>query len=207
MKTKKAYTIFFFSLLTLLLIYISFDSKPYNTTIIKKQIVYQIDNYATIKLILENDIITKMGIREDKSTKDYQLVSNSLENAKEKLIESYKEDVEFFEELKFVYLTSKSINFVNLINEDGYIITVSISNDFLDPKYDLTLETGYSLTSILDLKKINEVSEVSKILEYYGISQANFKGKSLSYSKLLDDMNFRFYDVLNSGMKYEINLD
>jgi len=148
-----------------------------------------------------------MGIREDKSTKDYQLVSSTPENAKEKLIEAYKEDIDFFEELEIVYLTSKSINFANLINEDDYIITVSISNDFLDPKYDLTLETGYSITSILDLKKINEVSEISKILEYYGISQANFTGKSLYYSKLLDDMNFRFYDVLNSGMKYEIDQD
>lgn len=207
MKTKKFYIIFLFVLLTLLLFSISFHSKPNNTTIIRKQIVYQIDNYATIKLILENDIITKMGIREDKSTKDYQLVSSTPENAKEKLIEAHKEDIDFFEKLEFVYLTSKSINFANLINEDDYIITVSISNDFLDPKYDLTLETGYSITSILDLKKINEVSEISKILEYYGISQANFTGKSLYYSKLLDDMNFRFYDVLNSGMKYEIDQD
>ena len=77
-----------------------------------------------------------MGIREDKSTKDYQLVSSTPENAKEKLIDAYKEDIDFFEELEIVYLTSKSINFANLINEDDYIITVSISNDFLVPKYD-----------------------------------------------------------------------
>ena len=95
---KHRYQFIIVSILTLVL-----SSCQLNCT---KQIVYQNENDRVIKFVLNEDKITKIGLRELKSSIEY--------GNRELLLEEYYRDLEFFQNLENIYLTSDTINFIDL---------------------------------------------------------------------------------------------
>ena len=185
---KHRYQFIIVSILTLVL-----SSCQLNCT---KQIVYQNENDRVIKFVLNEDKITKIGLRELKNSFDY--------GNRELLLEEYKKDVDFFQNLDKVYFTSDTINFIDLTPELGYTITIQVEDDIIDPKYAQNTDIGYSVTVIIDFNQSIDTHTLNQILSYYGLSESSMSNNTLSYSKLMDDSNFRFHEVIKLGKKTEL---
>jgi hypothetical protein len=168
-----------------------------STQVEQRQIIYQIENDRTIKLLLENDTIIQINLRELKST--------NQNITKEDLIIEHSKDYENFSNFTDIYLTSDSTDFLNTINEETYPISIYIENDILDPKYSQNLEIGYTLSTFINFKDEIDIESINKVLEYYGISQSSLNESGLSYKKLLVDNTFRFKDVFENGIMVEMN--
>lgn len=162
----------------------------------QKEIIYQIENDRVIKFILNEDKITKIGLRELKKSFDY--------GNRELLLEEYKKDVEFFQNLDKVYFTSDTINFIDLTPELGYAISIQVEDYIIDPKYAQNTLIGYSVIVIIDFSQSIDIQTLNQILNYYGISESSMSNNLLSYSKLINDSNFSFFDVIKFGLKTEL---
>lgn len=185
---KHRYQFIIVSILTLVL-----SSCQLNYT---KQIVYQNENDRVIKFVLNEDKITKIGLRELKSSIEY--------GNRELLLEEYYRDLEFFQNLDNIYLTSDTINFIDLSPKDGYAISVQVEDDIIDPKYAQNTDIGYSVTVIIDFNQSIDTHTLNQILSYYELSESSMSNNTLSYSKLMDDSNFRFHEVIKLGKKTEL---
>lgn len=163
----------------------------------QRQIIYQIENDRAIKLLFENDTIVQLNLRELKSTN--QNIS------KEDLIIQHSKDYQAFSDLTDIYLALDSTDFQNNIDNETYPIVIYIENDILDPKYSQNLEIGYSLTTFINFKDDINIESLSKVYEYYGISQISMNESGLSYKKLLEDKTFRFKDIFDKGVMVEMN--
>ncbi len=165
----------------------------------QRQIIYQIENDRAIKLLFENDTIVQLNLRELKSTN--QNIS------KEDLIIQHSKDYQTFSNLTDIYLALDSTDFQINIDNETYPIVIYIENDILDPKYSQNLEIGYSLTTFINFKDDINTESLNKVYEYYGISQLSMTDTGLSYTKLLEDKNFRFNDVFKNGTMVELKLN
>jgi hypothetical protein len=163
----------------------------------QRQIIYQIENDRAIKLLFENDTIVQLNLRELKST-------NQNIN-KEDLIIQHSKDYQAFSNLTDIYLALDSTDFQNNIDNETYPIVIYIENDILDPKYSQNLEIGYSLTTFINFKDDINIESLSKVYEYYGISQSSMTDTGLSYIKLLEDEYFKFNDVFKKGVMVELD--
>lgn len=163
----------------------------------QRQIIYQIENDRAIKLLFENDTIVQLNLRELKSTN--QNIS------KEDLIIQHSKDYQAFSNLTDIYLALDSTDFQNNIDNETYPIVIYIENDILDPKYSQNLEIGYSLTTFINFKDDINIESLSKVYEYYGISQSSMTDTGLSYIKLLEDEYFKFNDVFKKGVMVELD--
>lgn len=163
----------------------------------QRQIIYQIENDRAIKLLFENDTIVQLNLRELKST-------NQNIN-KEDLIIQHSKDYQTFSNLTDIYLALDSTDFQNNIDNETYPIVIYIENDILDPKYSQNLEIGYSLTTFINFKDDINIESLSKVYEYYGISQSSMTDTGLSYIKLLEDEYFKFNDVFKKGVMVELD--
>lgn len=168
-----------------------------STQIKQKEIIYQIEHDRVLKLLLENDTIVRISFRELKST--------NQNITKEELIIEHSKDYQTFSNLTDIYLAIDSTDFLNAINEKTYPIMIYIENDILDPKYSLNLEIGYSLTTFINFRDNINRESLNKVYDYYGISQMSMTESGLSYKKLLLDENFKFRDVMDKGVKVEMN--
>jgi len=163
----------------------------------QRQIIYQIENDRTIKLLFENDTIVQLNLRELKST--------NQNITKEDLIIQHSKDYQAFSNLTDIYLALDSTDFQNNIDNETYPIVIYIENDILDPKYSQNLEIGYSLTTFINFKDDINIESLSKVYEYYGISQSSMTDTGLSYIKLLEDEYFKFNDVFKKGVMVELD--
>lgn len=163
----------------------------------QRQIIYQIENNRAIKLLFENDTIVQLNLRELKST-------NQNTN-KEDLIIQHSKDYQAFSNLTDIYLALDSTDFQNNIDNETFPIVIYIENDILDPKYSQNLEIGYSLTTFINFKDDINIESLSKVYEYYGISQSSMTDTGLSYIKLLEDEYFKFNDVFKKGVMVELD--
>lgn len=163
----------------------------------QRQIIYQIENDRAIKLLFENDTIVQLNLRELKST--------NQNITKEDLIIQHSKDYQAFSNLTDIYLALDSTDFQNNIDNETYPIVIYIENDILDPKYSQNLEIGYSLTTFINFKDDINIESLSKVYEYYGISQSSMTDTGLSYIKLLEDEYFKFNDVFKKGVMVELD--
>lgn len=183
----------------LLILFISILLFGCQTSQIKqKEIIYQIENDRVIKMILENDSIKQLTLREIKST--------NQNRSKDNLIQTHSNDSAFFSQLSEVYISSDSADFLTVIEERKYALAVYIEDDILDPKYSQNLELGYSLMTYFDFTKKLNLESLLSIFDYYGLS-TSLTDSGLSYKELLNDKSFRFNDVFEKGTIAEFNVN
>jgi len=182
---------------TLILILIIALSACQSTQVNQKQIIYQIEHDRVIKILLENDTVIQISLRELKST--------NQNITKEDLIIEHSKDYQTFSNLTDIYLASDSNDFLNTIKLDKHPIVIYIENDILDPKYSQNLEIGYSLSTYINFKDDINIESLNRVLEYYKISQTSLTHSGLSYKKLLEDNTFRFKDVFEHGLMVQLD--
>lgn len=131
--------------------------------------------------------------------------STNQYTSKEDLIIEHSKDYQAFSNLTDINLALDSTDFQNNIDNETYPIVIYIENDILDSKYSQNLEIGYSLTTFINFKDDINIESLSKVYEYYGISQSSMTDTGLSYIKLLEDEYFKFNDVFKKGVLVELD--
>ncbi len=171
-------------------------------------VVFDIENDRTLKIQFEDgsdDRIEKIMFRLTRYSSELRDVSDVDDQAAyNRLVESYDRDVSYFIDLSDVFVSNQSPDVIHLTGEDGYAISVYISDDFKSTAQRSSLDVGYALTIMVDFSRGFDVFSMASVLSFVGIESNLGNENYLSFKEISGLSDFMFFDVIQEGVRVEL---